>query len=68
MSSSAIVQKLWNSACLFSVGADKYCNVHPAWSLPDRQAGAGGRDEGTGQGARGGRVQERTMGPIRPRR
>lgn len=27
MNTSNIVQKLWNSACLLSVGADKYCNV-----------------------------------------
>jgi hypothetical protein len=27
MNTSSIVQKLWNSACLLSVGADKHCNV-----------------------------------------
>ena len=27
MNTSTIVQKLWNPACLASLGADKHCNV-----------------------------------------
>ena len=42
MSSAAIVQKLWNSACLVLLGADEYCNVLPACRA---LLGAGVRDD-----------------------
>lgn len=42
MAQSQIVQKLWNSACLVLLGADRYCNVLPACRA---LLGAGRRDD-----------------------
>jgi hypothetical protein len=60
MNTSVIVQKLWNSARLFLLGADRYCNVLPAcrtllgvyMCLAGRQAGR--RDDLSTCGAQAG--------------